>query len=105
MAQAGASAAKREVRVLARGRLWSHATRRSMLMAAIATCCKWVFSKSPDTGSVAGQRPAPLARVSLRPLRDIDSAAAPPHWHTRPGPPGALQSAPATADVGGARSP
>src|SRR5919197_5699932 len=46
MAQAGASAAKREVRVLARGRSSSHATRRSILIAAAgAICCKWVFSK------------------------------------------------------------
>src|SRR5919109_4812922 len=45
MAQAGASAAKRELRVLARGRSSSHATRRSILIAAaIATCCKWVFA-------------------------------------------------------------
>src|SRR5918999_746006 len=45
MAQAGARAAKREVRVLARGRSSSHATRRSILIAAaIATCCKWGFA-------------------------------------------------------------
>src|SRR5919198_6154609 len=46
MAQAGARAAKREVRVLARGRSSSHATRRSILIAAaIAAGCKWVFSR------------------------------------------------------------
>src|SRR5919108_2913625 len=40
MAQAGARAAKREVRVVARGRSSSHAPRRSSLSAAaIATCC------------------------------------------------------------------
>src|SRR5215510_12698549 len=43
---AGARAAKREVRVVARGRSSSHATRRSILMAAaMATCCTWVFAK------------------------------------------------------------
>src|SRR5712691_4666905 len=42
---AGARAAKREIRVLARGRSSSHATMRSILIAAaIATCCKWVFA-------------------------------------------------------------
>src|SRR5215510_8704928 len=42
----GASAAKREVRLLARGRSSSQATSRSILIAAaVATCCKWVFSK------------------------------------------------------------
>jgi hypothetical protein len=45
MVPAGARAAKREVRVCARGRSLSHATMRSILMAAaIATCCKWVFA-------------------------------------------------------------
>jgi hypothetical protein len=45
MAPAGARAAKREVRVCARGCLSSHATRRSRLMAtAIATCCTCVFA-------------------------------------------------------------
>src|SRR5262249_37663382 len=75
-------------------------------------CCElergilmYSFSLSPDTGSVAGRRPAPLARASLRPRRDSDSVAVPPHSHTKPGPPGPLQSAPATADAGGARSP
>src|SRR5439155_5141041 len=53
----------------------------------------------------AGQRPAHLARASLRPPHGIDNAAARPHWHTRPGPPGALQSAPATGDAGYAPSP
>src|SRR5262245_42227822 len=43
---AGARAAKRESRVMARGRSSSHATRRSILIAAaIATCCTWVFAK------------------------------------------------------------
>ena len=42
----GASAAKREVRVVARGRSSSQATIRSILIAAaMATCCKCVFSK------------------------------------------------------------
>ena len=42
----GASAAKREVRVVARGRSSSQATSRSILMAAaVATCCKCVFAK------------------------------------------------------------
>ena len=42
---AGANAAKREIRVVARGRSSSHATIRSTLIAAaVATCCKWVFS-------------------------------------------------------------
>ena len=45
MAPAGARAAKREVRVCARGRSVSHATIRSILMAAaMATCCKCVFA-------------------------------------------------------------
>ena len=45
MAQAGARAAKREVRVCARGRWSSHATMRSILIAAaIATCCTWVLA-------------------------------------------------------------
>jgi len=36
----GASAAKREVRVVARGRSSNQATRRSILIAAaVATCC------------------------------------------------------------------
>ena len=40
------SAAKREVRVVARGWPVNHATSRSTLMAvAIATCCKWVLSR------------------------------------------------------------
>ncbi len=43
---AGARAAKRESRVMARGRSSSHATRRSILIAAaIATCCTWVFAR------------------------------------------------------------
>ena len=43
---AGAKAAKREVRVCARGRSSSHATIRSRLIAAaIAMCCKCVFAK------------------------------------------------------------
>jgi hypothetical protein len=42
----GARAAKREVRVVARGRSSSQATIRSILMAAaVATCCKCVFAK------------------------------------------------------------
>ena len=46
MAGVGASAAKREVRVVARGVPANHATSRSTLIAvAIATCCKCVFSK------------------------------------------------------------
>src|SRR5216683_2855626 len=45
-ASGGARAAKRERRVCARGRSSSHATMRSILMAAaVATCCKWVFAK------------------------------------------------------------
>ena len=41
----GAKAAKREVRVRARGRSSSHATIRSIFIAAaIATCCKWVLT-------------------------------------------------------------
>src|SRR5215467_6384156 len=44
-AETGARAAKREVRVCARGRSSSHATIRSILIAAaIATCCTWVFA-------------------------------------------------------------
>src|SRR5919108_1919438 len=44
--QAGASAAKREVRVFARGRSSNHATSRSrFIAAAVATCCKEVFSR------------------------------------------------------------
>ena len=43
--QAGARAAKREVRVVACGRASSHETMRSILMAAaIATCCTWVLT-------------------------------------------------------------
>jgi hypothetical protein len=42
MAPAGASAAKREMRVVARGRSSHHATIRSTLIAAaMATCCPW----------------------------------------------------------------
>jgi Resolvase, N terminal domain len=45
MGHIGARAAKREVRVLARGRSSSQATSRSMLMAAaMATCCRCVFA-------------------------------------------------------------
>src|SRR5215470_4871366 len=45
MVQAGASAAKREVRVCARGRSSSHATIRSRLIAAaMATCWRGVFA-------------------------------------------------------------
>src|SRR5262244_693238 len=45
-ALAGARAAKRESRVVARGRPSSHATRRSILIAAaMATCCMWVLGK------------------------------------------------------------
>src|SRR5919198_2545008 len=45
-ALAGARAAKRESRVRARGRSSSHATRRSILIAAaMATCCTWVFAR------------------------------------------------------------
>src|SRR5215510_9727751 len=43
---AGARAAKRESRVRARGRSSSHATMRSILIAAaMATCCTWVFAR------------------------------------------------------------
>src|SRR5262245_59257149 len=45
-ALAGARAAKRESRVRARGRSSSHATMRSILIAAaIATCCTWGFAR------------------------------------------------------------
>src|SRR5262245_9043528 len=45
-APAGARAAKREVRGVARGRSSSHATIRSTLTAAaMATWCMWVFGK------------------------------------------------------------
>src|SRR5262245_21262805 len=44
--RAGARAAKREGRVVARGRSSSHATIRStFIAAAMATCCIWVFGK------------------------------------------------------------
>ena len=43
---AGARVAKRESRVRARGRSSSHATMRSILIAAaMATCCTWVFAR------------------------------------------------------------
>ncbi len=55
MVQSGASAANREVRVLARGRPSNHATSRSTLIAAaMATLCTWVFDN-------------PRYRVRLRP--------------------------------------
>ena len=39
-------AAKREVRVVARGIAWNQAARRSRLSAAaVATCCRWVLAK------------------------------------------------------------
>jgi hypothetical protein len=42
----GARAAKREVQVVARGRSSSQATIRSLVIAAaVATCCKGVFSQ------------------------------------------------------------
>src|SRR5262245_52797526 len=59
----GARAAKREVRVGARGRSSSHATRRSRLMAAaMATCCKWVlampYQHLSSDSSIARAEPA-----------------------------------------------
>jgi hypothetical protein len=49
MPQIGASAAKQDTRVFARGRSSSHAMIRSILMAAaVATCCKDVFAKPRD---------------------------------------------------------
>ena len=62
-------------------------------------------SPRPENECAAGQRRARLARASLRPPHDVGSVAAPPHWHTRPGPLAALHSAPATGDAGCAPSP
>ena len=42
-----ARAAKREVRVLARGTFWNQSNRRSMFIAAaVASCCRWVLARS-----------------------------------------------------------
>jgi hypothetical protein len=62
------------------------------------------FSPSPGNGCAAGQRPAPLARASLRLPHAVGRVAAPPHSHTRPGPLAARQSAPATGEAGCAPS-
>src|SRR5712691_1689509 len=84
---AGARAAKREIRVMARGRSSSHATMRSILIAAaIATCCKWVF-------------PTPQYRVRRRPKARpaADTAAGPPRWQTRSAPRLAPRTGPGAA--------
>ena len=80
-------------------------TRSILIAAAVATCCKCVFSMPRHSAFGGGRRPARLATGSLRSPRDIGSVAAPPHWHTRLAPLAALQSAPATGDGGGAPSP
>src|SRR5262245_16362859 len=69
-ALAGARAAKRESRVRARGRSSSHATRRSLVIAAaMATCCTWVCASPPY---LVRRRPTarpPWARVPATPAR------------------------------------
>src|SRR5919198_936598 len=70
MAQAGARAAQREVRVVARGRASSHATRRSILIAAaIATCCTWVFARPPYRVRRSPKARTPCERVPSIPAR------------------------------------
>src|SRR5215470_16994898 len=72
MAPAGARAAKREVRVCARGRSSSHATRRSILMAAaIATCCRWVFAVPQYRVRRRPKARTPCERVPSMPARRL----------------------------------
>ena len=69
-AQAGASAAKREMRVCACGRSSSHATIRSTLIAAaVATCCKWVFSRPQYRVRRSPKARTPCERVPSIPAR------------------------------------
>src|SRR5215470_5825755 len=69
-AETGARAAKREVRVVARGRASSHATRRSILMAAaIATCCRWVFAVPQYRVRRSPKARTPCASVPSMPAR------------------------------------
>src|SRR5438132_461920 len=67
---AGASAAKREIRVMAGGRSSSHATMRSILIAAaIATCCKWVFASPQYRVRRSPNARTPWERVPSMPAR------------------------------------
>jgi hypothetical protein len=69
---AGASAAKREVRVCARGRSSSQATLRSTWMAAaVATCCKWIFSSPRYLVSRSPYPRTPCDRVPSTPARRL----------------------------------
>ena len=70
MPQTGASAAKREVRVLARGRSSNHATSRSrFIAAAVATCWKCVFSSPRDLARRRPQLRTPWDSVPSTPAR------------------------------------
>src|SRR5713101_319244 len=67
---AGARAAKRESRVMARGRSSSHATMRSILIAAaVATCCKWVLAKPQYRVRRSPKARTPCERVPSMPAR------------------------------------
>src|SRR5262244_2944143 len=67
---AGARAAKRESRVMARGRSSSHATMRSILIAAaIATCCTWVFARPQYRVRRRPKARTPWERVPSTPAR------------------------------------
>src|SRR5215475_13567321 len=71
-ALAGASAAKRESRVMARGRSSSHATRRSILIAAaMATCCTWVFARPQYLVRRRPRALTPWASVPSTPARRL----------------------------------
>src|SRR5919201_6111420 len=72
--EAGARAAKREVRVLARGRSSSHANRGSILIAAaIATCCTWVFARPPYRVRRRPKARTPWESVPSTPARRLYS--------------------------------
>jgi hypothetical protein len=68
---AGASAAKREVRVVARGRSPRQAIMRSTLMAAVATCCKWGLANPRYRVRRRPKARTPGERVPSMPARHL----------------------------------
>ena len=69
---AGARAAKREVRVWAWGRSSSHATSRSILIAAaMATCCRCVFATPQNRLRRRPKARTPCERVPSTPARRL----------------------------------
>ena len=82
---------------MARGRSSSHATMRSILIAAaIATCCTWVFAR-PQYRVRRRPKARTPGRVSLRRRPAADSVAGPPRWQTRSAPLPAPRTGPGAA--------